>query len=155
MRIPGVHPPDPNDPKGMAFIFAAGFVDPRPGGYPKSLHPNQALVIKEAWEPTSRLYWDLGLRYHPELAVKWIDGGGQFQVGRIVDEPPDEPDIAELAKEMAADQYQQMVAEVERVKAHGTPYEQKRLKERFRQAGIEAMRMAEMIDAVIEEEDVD
>lgn len=151
MRVPGIHPPDPNDPKGMAFIFAAGFCDPRPGGYPKNLHPNQALVVKQAWEPTSKMYWDLGMRYHPELATKWVEGGGQFTIGKIVDKMPDEPDIEQLAKDMAADQFSQMLAEVERVKKHGTPYEKKRLKERFQQAGVEAMRMAEMIDSAVEE----
>jgi len=54
MKVPGIHPPDPDDPKGMAFIFAAGFVDPRKGG-----KPNQMLVLKESWEPTSAMYWAL------------------------------------------------------------------------------------------------
>lgn len=153
MRIPGIHPPDPDDPKGMAFIFAAGVCDPRPGGYPKTMHPNQILSLKESWEPTSEMYWDLGIRYHPELATKWLEGGGQFTVAKVVDEAPEEFDDAELAQQMAKDQYELMVAEIERVKLKGTPYEKKRLKERFQQAGAQAMQMAEMLGSAIEEED--
>lgn len=152
MRVPGVHPPDPDDPAGMAFIFAAGFCDPRPGGYPKKIHPNQPLVLKESWEPTSKMYWDLGLRYHPELATKWVDGGGQFAVGRIVDQPPEEYTNEEYAQQMAQEQYAQMVAEVERVKKHGTEFEKKRLIERFRQAGQQAMQMAEMLKDAADQE---
>lgn len=145
MIIPGVHPPDPNDPKGMAFVFAAGMCDCRPGGYPKKIHPNQIMALKESWEPTSQMYWDLGLRYHPELATKWLEGGGQFTVAQIVDEPPDEPSLEEHAEAMASEQYEQMIAEVKRVKEHGTEYEKKRLYQRFKQAGQQAMQVAEML----------
>jgi uncharacterized protein (UPF0335 family) len=151
MRIPGVHDPDPTDPKGMAFLFAAGMCDPRPGGYPKSMHPNQIMALKESWEPTSSMYWDLGIRYHPELATKWLEGGGQFTVAQVVDKPPEELDNEELARQMAEDQYQQMVEEIERVKKHGTPYQKKRLYQRFKQAGVQAAQMAEMLKAGIEE----
>lgn len=153
MRIPGVHPPDPKDPKGMAFIFAAGFCDPRPGGYPKKMHPNQCLVLKESWEPTSAMWWDLGIRYHPNLATKWIAGGGQFTIGQIVNEPPEEQSDEELAREMAEAQYADMVAEIDRVKKHGSAYEKKRLYQRFQQAGAQAMQMAEMLKSAAEESD--
>ena len=148
MKVPGIHPPDPDDPKGMAFIFAAGFVDPRKGG-----KPNQMLVLKESWEPTSAMYWALGLRYHPDLATKWVDGGGQFTLGMLVDKPPDEPELQEMAEAFAKDQYRQMVDEIERVKKHGTPYEKRRLHQRFQQAGAQAMQMAEMLKEAAEEEE--
>jgi hypothetical protein len=152
MIIPGIHPPDPKDPRGMAWAFAAGFVDPRPGGYPKNTYPNQVLALKESWEPTSQMFWDLGFRYHPELATKWIEGGGQFTCARIVDEPPVEQSIQELAEEMAKDQYEQMVAEVERVKEHGSPFEKKRLLQRFQQAGEQAQQMAQMLESAVDNE---
>lgn len=98
MGVAGVHPPDPDDPRGMAFVLAAGFPDPRPGGY-----PNQQLVIVQAWEAASQLWYDLGLRYHPELATKWVVGGGQFSCGEIVDKPPVEKTLAENAEDMLAD----------------------------------------------------
>lgn len=79
-----VHAPDPDDPAGMAFVLGAGAVDPRPGN-----HPNQPMALIQSWEPISRLWWDLGLRYHPELATKWVTGGGQFTVGQVVAKQPD------------------------------------------------------------------
>ena len=92
-----VHPPDPDHPKGMAFIMGAGFVDPRNG---KSFQDREPIALIQAWEPTSELWWDLGLRWHPELATKWIKGGGQFVVGDIVNERPVEPSLEESAEEL-------------------------------------------------------
>lgn len=79
-----IHQPDPNHPKGMAWILGVGIVDHRPGN-----RPNQPTSIVQTWEPTSELYWDLGLRWHPELATKWATGGGQFSVANIVSDQPE------------------------------------------------------------------
>lgn len=150
MRILGVHPPDPNHPAGMAFVFAAGIVDPRPGGYPKKHWPNQLWALKESWEPTSKMWWELGFRYHPELATKWIEGGGQFTVGRIVDTPPEEDSMEELAAQFAAEQFSAMKDEIDRVVREGDPVKIKRLKQRYRQASQQAGQFADMINVAIE-----
>jgi hypothetical protein len=151
MRILGVHEPDPNHPEGMAWVFAAGVCDPRPGGYPKSLYPNQQWALKQSWEPTSRMFWDLGLRYHPELATKWLEGGGQFQLAEIVDKPPIEPNLQELVEDFAEDQFGQMKAEIERILKDGTPQQKKRLRQRFRAA----MQMNEQLSHMIEDQVTD
>lgn len=151
MRIPDIHPPDPSDPKGMAWIFAAGVVDPRPGGYPKKVHPNQQWALKQCWEPTSIMWWDLGMRYHPELATKWLSGGGQFTVAEIVDEPPDEPTNEELMKQMAEEQFAAMTADIERIKEHGTPYQKKRALQRYRLAIQQSQQMAEMLQEALKD----
>jgi len=70
-----------------------------------------------------------------------------------VDKPPDEPELQEMAEAFAKDQYRQMVDEIERVKKHGTPYEKRRLHQRFQQAGAQAMQMAEMLKEAAEEEE--
>lgn len=59
-------------------------VDPRQGS-----HPNQPMALTQSWQPTARLWWDLGLRYHPELATKWAVGGGQFTVAQVVTKQPE------------------------------------------------------------------
>lgn len=151
MRILGIHEPDPNHPEGMAWIFAAGFCDPRPGGYPKKVHPNQQLSIKQSWEPTSRMFWDLGMRWHPDLQTKWLEGGGQFDVAQFVDEPPDEPDMQELVKEFAEDQFAAMKREIDRVLDTGTPQEKKRLQQRFRAAAAQSAQVADWLEGQIED----
>lgn len=149
MRVLGVHEPDPNHPEGMAWVFAAGICDPRPGGYPKKVHPNQQWALKQSWEPTSRMFWDLGLRYHPELATKWIEGGGQFALGNIVDKPPEEPDMKDLIDEFSEDQFAAMKAEIDRVMDTGTPWQKKRLMQRFRMAATQSAQVADMIESQI------
>jgi ribosomal protein S15P/S13E len=151
MRIPDIHPPDPNDPKGMAWIFAAGVCDPRPGGYPDKGLPNQQWALKQTWEPTSKMFWDLGLRYHPELATKWLSGGGQFSVAEVVDSPPDEPDDEELMREMAEEQFAAMTREIEHIKEHGTDYQKKRMLQRYRMAMKQSQQMAAMIQDAIKD----
>lgn len=85
-------PPDPEKPEGMAFLFTAGMVDPREG---KNLTDRQPMMILQSMPATSKLFWDLGVRWHPELATKWLKGGGQFQVAEIVNEPPEEMTLEE------------------------------------------------------------
>jgi hypothetical protein len=92
-----VHPPDPNNPKGMAFVMGAGFVDPRNG---KTFQDREPMALVQSWEPTSELWWALGLRWHPELATKWLKGGGQFSVAAVVDEKPEVPTLEETAEEL-------------------------------------------------------
>ncbi|AGM12280.1 minor tail protein [Mycobacterium phage PegLeg] len=84
-----VHPPDPNHPKGMAWVLGVGMVDPRPGN-----NPNQPMAIVQSWEPTSELWWKLGLRWHPELAEVWAVGGGQFEIAQIVNEKPEAQEMS-------------------------------------------------------------
>lgn len=122
-----VHAPDPDDPAGMAFVFGAGMVDPRPGD-----RPNQPMALVQSWEPTSRLWWDLGLRYHPELATKWVVGGGQFSVGRITKERPDK--LHTTAEEGAAEvidyiseHYPEYAENLKRIKEVGSEAERKSL----------------------------
>ena len=151
MRVPGVHEPDPNHPKGMAWIFAAGICDPKPGGYPKKVHPNQQWALLQSWEPTSQMYWDFGLRWHPELQKKWPSGGGQFTVAEILDKPPNEPSLKELAEEFAEDQFSAMKAEIDRVMKEGTPYQKKRLHQRFRLAAQQSAQIADMIEQQVKD----
>lgn len=92
-----VHPPDPENPKGMAFVMGAGFVDPRNG---KTYQDREPMALVQSWEPTSELWWDLGLRWHPELATRWLVGGGQFSVASVVDKKPDEPTLEQTAEEL-------------------------------------------------------
>lgn len=143
----------------MAWVFAAGVCDPRPGGYPKNVYPNQQWALKQSWEPTSKMFWDLGLRWHPEKATKWLAGGGQFALAEIVNERPDEPSFEELAEQFADEQFAQMKAEIERVKDHGTPYEKKRLMSRFKMAAKQSQQLAEMlsdgISEIPDDEDLD
>lgn len=121
--IRGIHPPDPNNPKGMAFIMGAGFVDPRAG---KTWADREPMALVQSWEPTSELWWELGLRWHPELATKWLSGGGQFQVADIVTEKPVEPsleDDAEEVLEFIASENPEFAQMVKRIRETGTEEE--------------------------------
>lgn len=89
--------PDPNHPEGMAFIMGAGFVDPRNG---KTFQDREPMALIQSWPATSRLWWDLGLRWHPELATKWLTGGGQFSVAEVVEEQPVEMTVEQGAEEV-------------------------------------------------------
>lgn len=103
-----VPPPNPDDPAGMAWIFSAGMVDPRAG---KTLtHDRMPMLLIQGWAAQSKFYWDLGLRYHPELAIKHLRGGGQFQVADIVDGPPPEPE-KEMTAEEAAERILDVIAQ--------------------------------------------
>lgn len=99
-----IHAPDPKSPKGMAWVLGAGMVDPRPGN-----PPNQVMAIVQSWEPTSELWWDLGLRWHPELATKWVvpGTGGQFSVAEITDE---KPEVGEMTLEQGAEEVLEYLA---------------------------------------------
>ncbi|APQ42138.1 minor tail protein [Mycobacterium phage MrMagoo] len=137
-----VHAPDPESPKGMAFILGAGMVDPRPGN-----NPNQPMAIVQSWEPTSELWYALGLRYHPELATKWLVGGGQFECAQIVDEKPDEPEMtleqgAEEVLEFIAAEHPEHAEVLRQIHAAGTEKERIKL---VRQYDAEIKRMLTLI----------
>jgi hypothetical protein len=126
-----VHPPDPKAPKGMAFILGVGMVDPRPGN-----NPNQPMAIVQSWEPTSELWWDLGLRWHPELATKWAVGGGQFAVAEIVAEKPDAEDIsleqgAEEILEFLGEEHPEYAALLKRIHDAGSAEERIKLVKQY------------------------
>lgn len=141
----GVHPPDPNSPKGMAFIMSAGFVDPRAG---KTIDDREPMALVQSWEPTSELWWQLGLRWHPELATKWLEGGGQFQVSKIVKEKPVEPSLEEDANEVIeflAAENPELAKTLKRVRDCGSEQERQLLLKEF-QGNIQSL--LKMVDYV-------
>lgn len=112
--------------------MGAGFVDPRAG---KTWADREPMALIQSWEPTSELWWDLGLRWHPELATKWLQGGGQFQVAKIVDEkPPEETTLeqdAETVLEMIAADNPEFAVMVRRIREAGTDEEKAALLAEF------------------------
>src|SRR5271168_1074603 len=72
----------------MAWVLGVGMIDPRRGN-----RPRQPMALTQSWEPTSELWWDLGLRWHPELATKWAKGGGQFTTAEVISEKPTDPEV--------------------------------------------------------------
>lgn len=127
----GVHPPDPDDPKGMAFIMSAGFIDPRAG---KTWADREPMALIQSWEPTSELWWELGLRWHPELATKWLEGGGQFQVAKIVEQQPEERTLEEDAVEVLefiAGENPEFATELKRIRESGTDEERAAMLKQF------------------------
>lgn len=128
-----VHPPDPEHPKGMAWVLGVGMVDPRPGA-----NPNQVMAIVQSWEPTSELWWKLGLRWHPELATKWAIGGGQFAVADIVDEKPEDfgksNDLKAKAEEVLgyiAEEHPEYAELLKKIKAAGSDEERAKISKQF------------------------
>lgn len=140
-----VHPPDPNSPKGMAFIMGAGFVDPRAG---KTWADREPMALIQSWEPTSELWWELGLRWHPELATKWLKGGGQFQVAEIVNEKPEQRSLADDAEEVlefiAADN-PDFAATLKRVREAGSEDEKRALLKEFESNIASILKMVDYI----------
>jgi hypothetical protein len=129
----GIHPADPNHPKGMAFIMGAGFVDPRAG---KTWADREPMALVQSWEPTSELWWELGLRWHPELATKWLSGGGQFQVADIVKEKPVERSLEQDAEEVLhfiAGENPEFAETLKRVRECGSDEEKAALLKEFEQ----------------------
>lgn len=128
-----IHHPDPNSPKGMAWVVGVGMVDPRPGG-----HPNQPMAIIQSWEPMSELWWELGLRWHPELATKWATGGGQFAVSEILDEKPEGADnpqtmeqAAEEVIEFLAEEHPEYADMLKKIRSAGTDVERANLVKQY------------------------
>jgi hypothetical protein len=141
----GIHPPDPNNPRGMAFIMGAGFVDPRAG---KTWADREPMALVQSWEPTSELWWQLGLRWHPELATKWLSGGGQFQVADIVNEKPVEPSLEQDAEEVLqfiAGENPEFAETLKRVKECGSEQEKAALLKEFEQNIQSIIKMGQYI----------
>jgi len=116
----------------MAFILGAGAVDPRAG---KTWADRQPMALVQSWEPTSELWWALGLRWHPELATKWLVGGGQFGVGQVVDEPPPPPKPieaeAEELLEFIGKDNPEFADMLRRIREAGTPEQRQALLREF------------------------
>lgn len=131
-----IPPPDPNSPEGLSFIFSAGMIDPRSAMQGQRM----PMMLVQGWPLQSRLYWELGIRYHPELATKHLKGGGQFSVADIIDGPPPPPD-APMTPEEAAEKMLDIVAEsnpefaaaIRRMKNQGETPEKARLREQLNQ----------------------
>lgn len=147
VRVP---PPNPDDPSGMAFIMSAGMVDPRMG---KTLeHDRQPMSLIQSWEAQSKLWWDLGLRWHPDLAIKHLEGGGQFSVAKIVDGPPPPPEpemtvenAAERVLDLLAMQNPELASTIRRLKESGTEAERQ---EMLRKLGNEQQGLQSLADYI-------
>jgi len=131
LSLLNVQAPDPNSPKGMAWVLGVGMVDPRPGN-----NPNQPMAIVQSWEPTSELWWDLGLRWHPELATKWAVGGGQFQVAEILSEKPDSTEVtleesAEEVLEYIGQEHPEYADMLKRIRETGSDTERIKLVKQY------------------------
>lgn len=125
--------------------MGAGFVDPRAG---KTWADREPMALIQSWEPTSELWWDLGLRWHPELATKWLEGGGQFQVARIVDQKPQErslEDDAEEVLEFIAGENPEFAETLRRIKECGSDQERAALLAEFEQNIKSIIKMANYI----------
>lgn len=125
--------------------MGAGFVDPRAG---KTWADREPMALIQSWEPTSELWWDLGLRWHPELATKWLTGGGQFQVADIVTEKPVERDLEDEAEEVLAyiaGENPEFAETLRRIKECGTEQERAALLREFEQNIKSIIKMANYI----------
>lgn len=140
-----IHPADPNHPKGMAWVLAAGFPDPREGSF-----PNIQLVLKQGWEAWSQQAYEFGLRWHPELQTKWVVGGGQFGVGEITTEkPPAEPTLEESCEEvldMIAESQPGFVNEMRRIRGEGTEQEKAQAVSELRKNMVDMMKIAQYME---------
>jgi hypothetical protein len=138
-------PPDPNTPEGLAFLFTAGMVDPRAG---KTLADRQPMMILQSMVPTAKLFWELGVRWHPELAEKWLKGGGQFQVAEVVNEQPEEFTLeqgAEEVLEILARDKPELVDTIKRIRENGTPEQKAAAVKKFEADIRQIVKMAEYV----------
>jgi hypothetical protein len=129
----------------MAFNMGAGFVDPRAG---KTWADREPIALIQSWEPTSELWWELGLRWHPELATKWLSGGGQFQVSDIVTEKPVERTLeqdAEEVLEFIGQENAEFAETLRRVRECGTSEERATLLAEFEQNIKTIIKMSEYV----------
>lgn len=126
--------------------MSAGFVDPRAG---KEWADRQPMALTQSWEVTSELWWALGLRYHPELATKWLEGGGQFAVAKLVDKPPVErtleQDMDEVL-ELFAEENPAFVENIRKLRDSGTPAERADMIKNFERNISALTKMASMME---------
>ena len=125
--------------------MSAGFVDPRAG---KTWADREPMALTQSWEPTSELWWELGLRWHPELATKWLTGGGQFQVAKIVDEKPVKTSVeddAEEVLEFLATTNPELAETLARVRSCGTDEERAVLLKEFESNIATLLKMSEFV----------
>lgn len=96
----------------FAWMFTAGVPDPRDGGEGK--FRNQPLIPPACFSALSKMLWDFGCRFHPDLQTKWIkpsDGAFRnFEVWETVGVKP--PEVMPQVAAMAADQYPEMAAAI-------------------------------------------
>lgn len=140
-----IHPADPNHPKGMAWVLAAGFPDPREGNF-----PNIQLVLKQGWESFSEQLWRFGFRWHPEFQEIYVVGGGQFGVGEITTEkPPAEPTLEESCEEvldMIAESQPGFVNEMRRIRDQGSEQEKVQAVSELRKNMVDMMKIAQYVE---------
>lgn len=131
----------------MAWVLGVGMVDPRNG---MTLNDRQPMAIVQSWGPTSELWWQLGLRWHPELATKWAVGGGQFSVCEIVDEEPaPEPAFEEQCEEvldMIAESQPGFVEEIRRIRDGGSEAEKQTAVSELRKNMVDMMKIAKYVE---------
>lgn len=140
-----IHPANPEHPKGMAWVLAAGFPDPRGDTY-----PNQQLVLVQGWDFWSEQAWDLGIRWHPELQTKWVTGGGQFAPGTLTNEKPEKAETleeqAEEVLDMIAEEKPEFVAALRAIRAEGSDSEKKKAAGELQKNVIDMMKLAEYVN---------
>lgn len=100
---------DLSKPEEMfAWIFAAGVPDPRGENY-----PNQPLIPPPCWPAFSKMLYEFGCRFDPELQQRWVSPArgplGPFTAAGSTDVKPD--DIADFV----ADQFPQVAERVRNV----------------------------------------
>lgn len=106
------------------------------------------MALIQSWEPTSELWWDLGLRWHPELATRWLKGGGQFDVGEIVDERPEEKTVEEGAEEVLeflAKENPEFAETLKRIRSVGSEEEKQALLRELEQNMRTLIKMTEYV----------
>ena len=121
---------DPNNPEeAFVWMFAAGVPDPRGEKF-----PHQPMIPPQCLPTLSKMIWDMGGRFHPELQTKWVNarsgplanfeawGTTEVKPGQIQELAEQEPEVAEqvagIAKRLAdAKTPEEVTAIQEQVKA--------------------------------------
>lgn len=119
--------------------------DPRAG---KNYADRQPSMLIQSWKPTAELFWELGVRWHPELATKWLKGGGQFQVAEVVNEPPEEMTLekgAEEVLEFLAESQPELVETIKNLRENGSEADKKAAMDKFQADIKNIVKIAEYI----------
>lgn len=88
---------DPNNPEeAFVWMFAAGVPDPRGEKF-----PHQPMIPPQCLPVLSKMIWDMGGRFHPELQTKWVKPRSgvlmNFEAWGTTDVKPEQ--IQELAEQ--------------------------------------------------------